>query len=93
MKKLTCAALLLAAPFAWAAPQTLTLSVPTMSCATCPVAIKVALLKVPGVSTVRSELAKRQTTVVYEGTKTNVATISGATAAAGFPSSPLGASK
>ena len=34
----------------WAAPQTVTLSVPGMNCATCPITVKKALTKVSGVS-------------------------------------------
>lgn len=78
---------------AFAAPQTATLSVPTMSCASCPLAIKVALKKVPGVSSIKSDLAKRQTTVIYDDAKTDLAALSRATADAGFPSSPVKAEK
>ena len=76
-----------------AAPRTVTLSIPTMSCASCPVTIKAALTKVPGVASVKSNLDKRQTTVVYEDTKTDVAALSRATANAGFPSSPVRAER
>ncbi|TWO68043.1 mercury resistance system periplasmic binding protein MerP [Caenimonas sedimenti] len=78
---------------AFAALQTVTLSVPTMSCASCPVTVKAALSKVAGVSTVKSDLAKRQTTVVYDDAKTDLAALSRATANAGFPSAPVTASK
>lgn len=78
---------------AFATPQTATLSVPTMSCASCPVTIKAALTKVPGVMSIKSDLAKRQTTVVYDDAKTDLAALSKATADAGFPSSPLKAAK
>lgn len=78
---------------AFAAPQTATLSVPTMSCASCPVTIKAALTKVPGVSSIKSDLAKRQTTVVFDDAKTDLAALSKATADAGFPSSPVKAAK
>lgn len=78
---------------AFAASQTTTLSVPTMSCASCPVTIKAALTRVPGVTSVKSDLAKRQTTVVYDDAKTDLAALSKATADAGFPSSPMKAMK
>lgn len=93
MKSLVAIALLLAAATASAAPRSATLSVPTMSCATCPIAIKAALTKVPGVSSVKSDLGKRQTTVVYDDAKTGVAALSKATADAGFPSAPVDAAK
>lgn len=85
-------ALLVAGP-ALAATQTATLSVPTMSCASCPVTIKAALTKVPGVASIKSDLTKRQTTVVYDDSKTDVAALLKATADAGFPSSPVEAAK
>lgn len=85
-------ALLVAGP-SFAATQTATLSVPAMSCASCPVTIKAALSKIPGVASVKSDLAKRQTTVVYDDAKTDPAALSKATADAGFPSTLLKAAK
>lgn len=76
-----------------AALQTATLSVPAMSCASCPVTIKAALSKVPGVASVKSDLAKRQTTVVYDDAKTDLVALSKATADAGFPSTPVTSAK
>ena len=78
---------------AFAASQTTTLSVPTMSCASCPLTINAALTRVPGVTSIKSDLAKRQTTVVYDDAKTDLAALSRATADAGFPSSPSKAAK
>ena len=85
-------ALLIAGP-ALAATQTAILLVPTMSCASCPVAIKAALTKVLGVTSIKSDLAKRQTTIVYDDAMTDVAVLSKTTADAGFPSSPVMAAK
>ncbi|MFW2355910.1 mercury resistance system periplasmic binding protein MerP [Hydrogenophaga sp.] len=84
---------LVAAGRAFADTQTVTLSVPTMSCASCPVTIKAALSKVPGVASIKSDLAKRQSTVVYDDTKVDVATLSRATENAGFPSTPVKVAK
>ena len=85
-------ALLVPGP-ALAAIQTAILSVPTMSCASCPVPIKAALTKVPGVASIKSDLAKRQTTIVYDDARTDFAALSKATAGAGFPSTPVVAAK
>ena len=41
---------------AWAASQTVTLSVSGMTCAACPITVKKALIKVDGVHQSRSEL-------------------------------------
>lgn len=93
MKSVVLMSALFAAGPALAAPQTTTLSVPAMSCASCPVTIKAALSKVPGVVSIKSDLSKRQTTVVYDDAKTNLAALSKATADAGFPSTPVKAAK
>jgi mercuric ion binding protein len=93
MKSYLAIALLLAGSSVAAAPQIATLSVPTMSCASCPITIKAALTKVPGVASVKSDLNKRQTTVAFDDAKTDVAALTKATAAAGFPSTLAQASK
>ena len=51
--------------------------------------VKAALAKVPGVEAVKSDLAKRQTTVSFDNAKTDIAALSRATGAAGFPSTPV----
>jgi len=79
-------ALLMVASSACAAPQQVTLTVPTMDCETCPVTIKVALLKVPGVSRAVVSYAHRNAKVTFDDAKTNVAALTKATEAAGYPS-------
>ena len=88
MKRLimTTAAVLLLTP-AWAAQRTVTLSVPGMTCATCPITVKKALTQIDGVIDVKSNLTKRETTVVFDDTKTRVDVLTKATTEAGFPSS------
>lgn len=78
---------------ALAAPRTVTLSIPTMNCPSCPLTIKAALTRLPGVGSVTSDLGKRQTTVVYDDGQTGLAALSKATADAGFPATPVRASK
>jgi mercuric ion binding protein len=92
MKHLLALALLASVP-AWAAQQSVTLSVPAMDCASCPITIKAALSKVPGVLAVKSDLATRRTTVAFDDAKTDVAALSKATAAAGYPSTAVKAAK
>ena len=88
MKRLimTTAALLLLTPGS-AAQQNDTLSEPGMSCATCPITVKKALTQIDGVIGVKSNLAKRETTVVFDDTRVKVDVLTKATAEAGFPSS------
>ncbi|MGT2614323.1 mercury resistance system periplasmic binding protein MerP [Acinetobacter baumannii] len=88
MKKLF-AALALAAVVApvWAATQTVTLSVPGMTCASCPITVKHALSKVEGVSKTDVSFDKRQGVVTFDDAKTNVQKLTKATEDAGYPSS------
>lgn len=81
------ASLVLAAAVApvWAATQTVTLSVPGMYCAACPITVKKALTKVDGVSKVDVAFEKREATVTYDDAKTNVQALTKATGNAGYP--------
>lgn len=88
MRKLVTA-IVFAAAFivpVWAAPQTVTLSVPGMTCAACPITVKKALTRVDGVSKAEVSFNKRQAVVTYDDTKTDVETLTRATADAGYPS-------
>lgn len=73
-----------AAP-AWAASQTVTLSVPGMTCAACPITVKKALYRVGGVENVAVAFAQREAVVTFDDTKTNVQQLTAATAGAGYP--------
>lgn len=73
---------------AWAAPKSVTLDVPGMTCPTCPVTIKKALLKQPGVTAVTVRYEKRQIDVAFDDAKTNPTAIMKSTASVGFPSQP-----
>ena len=73
---------------AWAAPKSVTLDVPGMTCPTCPVTIKKALLKQPGVTAVTVHYEKKQLDVAFDDAKTNPTIIMKSTASAGFPSQP-----
>ena len=71
----------------WAALQTVTLAVSKMTCAACPITVKKALFRVPGVTKVSVNLEKKQATVVFDDSKTNVLALTKATGDAGYPSS------
>lgn len=75
----------LSAP-AWAATQTVTLSVSGMTCAACPVTIKKALNKVEGVETIEVNLEKKEALVTFDDAKTTVEALLEATKNAGYPS-------
>jgi mercuric ion binding protein len=80
--------LALAAAPVLAAQKQVTLTVPTMDCATCPVTIKVALMKVPGVSKAVVSYKHRTAQVTFDDAKADVAALTRATDAAGYPSFP-----
>ena len=65
--------------------QKVVLNIPTMDCATCPITIKTALKKVPGVSCAKVCYEKRDALVVFDDQKTNVYSLKMATADAGYP--------
>lgn len=94
MKKLVAMAAL--AAFAlpvWAATQTVTLSVPGMNCATCPMTVKKALSQVSGVSKTDVNLDSREAKVTFDDAKTNVQALKRATKDAGYPSTVVGSAK
>ncbi len=83
---LTALALLLAATLVGAAEKTVTLDVSDMTCATCPITVKKALTKVPGVSKVSVSLKKNQAVVTFDDSKAQLDNLLSATFAAGYPS-------
>jgi mercuric ion binding protein len=72
---------------AWAATKTVTLSVPGMTCAACPITVKKALNKVEGVTKTEVSFEKKEATVTYDDAKTSVNALLDATKNAGYPSS------
>ncbi len=94
--------LLLALPVPWAlaapgeaAPaagslQTVVLEVPGMSCRFCPVTVRKALKKLPGVVEVEADLDSRTATVRYDPARVSVEEMTAATARAGYESRPRG---
>jgi periplasmic mercuric ion binding protein len=77
---------------AWAVTQAVTLSVPGMNCATCPITVKKALNQVSGVNKIEINLNKREAKVTFDDTKTTTEALMGATKNAGYPST-VGESK
>lgn len=88
MKKLLAALVLavVAVPV-WAATRTVTLSVPGMTCAACPITVKHVLSKVAGVEKTDVRFEQREAIVTFDDSKTNVQALTKATADAGYPSS------
>ena len=89
MRKLLLIALLTGPLNALAAtPQTVVLDVKNMTCELCPITVKSALGKVPGVTDTKIDLATMTATVKFDPDKANVAALVKATTNAGFPSAP-----
>ena len=87
MKKLL-AAFTIAAAFtvpARADTQTVTLSVPGMTCGACPITLKRALAKLDGVTKTETDLDKRQATITFDDAKTSIEALMKATEDAGYP--------
>ena len=71
---------------AFAEIKTVTLSVPTMSCFTCPLTVRMVLNRVPGVADASADLSSRTATVTFDSDKTNVQALIDAATGAGYPS-------
>jgi mercuric ion binding protein len=79
--------LLLAAGVSFAAPpQTATLAVENMTCGACPIVVKTALERVPGVSSTSVDFDRKTATVTFDPEKATSARLTQATTEAGFPS-------
>ena len=81
-------AALMAAPLSAMAvdARTVVLDVRNMTCALCPITVRKALEKVPGVTGATIDLATKTATVSFDAERANVAALVDATTNAGFPS-------
>jgi mercuric ion binding protein len=69
-----------------ATPKTVTLDVKNMTCEVCPITVKKSLEKVPGVTAVKVDFAKKTAIVTYDPDKTKPEALTRATTNAGYPS-------
>ena len=67
--------------------RTATLDVTNMDCAVCPITVRKALEKVPGVDTAKVDFKTKRAVVAFDPAKTTPEVLTKATADAGFPSS------
>lgn len=72
---------------ALATEQTVTLSVPGMTCAACPFTVRTALNRVEGVAKADVSYKKFEAKVIFDDEKTTVEALINATTNAGYPSS------
>lgn len=75
---------------ALAKEQTVTLSVPGMTCASCPFIVKAAISALDGVESVDTSLETKTAVVVFDDAVTNVDALTAATYSAGYESQPVG---
>ena len=68
-----------------AAIQTVTLDVPGMTCSSCPITVKKALMKVEGVQQVKTNSDKKEAVVTFDNVKTSTAQLRNASGNAGYP--------
>lgn len=80
------ATLLLAGAAFANAPKTIVLAVENMTCAVCPITVKKALEKVPGVTAAAVDFEHKTATVQFDQDKASAGTLIKATTEAGFPS-------
>ena len=66
--------------------RTVTLSVPGMYCAVCPITVRKALEKVSGVSKVNVSFEKKEAVVTFDDAKTNIKALEDAAFEAGYES-------
>ena len=91
MKKVICglafAALSLSSTTLFAGQKMIKLSVPNMSCVSCPIIVSRAVSEVSGVIQVTATMEDRTATVTFDDVKTSIDQIREATANIGYPSS------
>ena len=67
-------------------PRTVTLQVQNMTCETCPIVVRKALQRVPGVSSASVDFGLKTATVTFDPDQVKPAALTRATTNAGFPS-------
>jgi mercuric ion binding protein len=68
-----------------AATKKVTLAVQNMSCVTCPITVKAALKRVPGVKTASVDIKTKLAVVSFDDTMTNADALAKASTDVGFP--------
>jgi len=76
-----------ASPELHAALETVTLDVPSMTCASCPFIVTKTLKSVPGVTEATADFDTKTATVVFDKDKTNISALLEALKNSGYPSS------
>ena len=83
---ITLASALMISTVAFAAEKTIKLSVPGMTCASCPYIVKGAINMLDGIKSVEATMDDLSATVTFDDAVTSVAEIRQATTDVGYPS-------
>ncbi|HNP63595.1 MAG TPA: cation transporter [Woeseiaceae bacterium] len=70
---------------------TATFAVEKMTCATCPLTVRIAMKRVDGVRDVKVDFDSKTATVIFDDSRTSVEKIAEASTNVGFPATPNGA--
>jgi mercuric ion binding protein len=79
---------MLAASVAWAGERSVTLLVENMTCAACPIVVRTAIQRVPGVKVVKVDLRTKTAAVLFDEALATPAQVAEASRLAGFPAIP-----
>lgn len=71
-----------------AEPARVVMDVPTMNCSLCPISVKKALERVPGVIEASADLATKTAEAKYDPDRTSPDALAKAVSNAGFPATP-----
>lgn len=85
LRLLPLSLLLLSTSAALAAERTVTLSVDNMTCPLCPITVRTAIERVPGVRNVQVDFEGKTAVVVFDDAEATVDDLSEASTKAGYP--------
>ena len=88
MNRFVLLSVLVAVPFTLFAGtlETVTLEVKNMTCAVCPITVKKALERVPGLTDAKVDFDKKTASISFDPDKASLAALTKATGDAGYPS-------
>ncbi|MEX2648183.1 MAG: heavy metal-associated domain-containing protein [Alphaproteobacteria bacterium] len=73
-----------------ATERTETFAIENMTCATCPITVRISMEQVDGVKSVQVDFDAKTATVVYDPSVATIEAIAEASTNAGYPATPVG---
>ena len=74
---------------AFAGEQTVTMDIEKMSCATCPLTVRIAMQRVDGVQNVDVDFDSKKAVVTFDDEKTTAKEVAQASTDVGYPATPV----